>query len=212
MFLRSEEEDGGISSSSGHHGEGSLSFHHLAPPLTLPNLESASTCSIASKSEPSPSPKASQSLHKRKGWPSSIDLDALQEHHRETLIMAIPRDPVTGEVLSCGSIPHALGSCRPCVFARNDGKQCLFGPSCLYCHFEHESKKRMRKNKKQRAEARAASALKNEIEMLVGDAPSPRPSEGVETADPESIYRDLMNSVMLVCARNFGIRLTSESS
>ncbi|KAF4701044.1 hypothetical protein FOZ62_029868 [Perkinsus olseni] len=193
------------------------SIYHLNP-LALLKSDSNSTCSNAVHPEPLPSPKAAHSLHKRKGWPSHLDLQGLSEHHRNTLLMSIPHDPETDEVLSCGSIPHSLGTCRPCVFARNLGRPCQYGHACLYCHYQHETKKRVRKTRKQRAEAKllsSAQQLSSDIETLddEDDGVSPRPSEAVvEAVNPEEIYKDLMDSVMLVCAKNLGIRRQMESS
>ncbi|KAF4662283.1 hypothetical protein FOL47_006337 [Perkinsus chesapeaki] len=179
-------------------------------PLTLLKSDSNSTCSNVLNRELSPSPKAAHSVHKKKGWPSHIDLDRLSEDHRDTLLAAIPQDPISDQLLSCGSIPHILGACRPCVFARNFDRPCQYGAACLYCHYPHEAKKRTRKTKKQRAEAKLAAAAavmakSTGDEDLFEEDASPIPSENTEQHDPENIYRELMDQVMLVCAQNFGI-------
>uniref|UniRef100_A0A0G4FHG2 C3H1-type domain-containing protein n=1 Tax=Chromera velia CCMP2878 TaxID=1169474 RepID=A0A0G4FHG2_9ALVE len=48
-------------------------------------------------------------------------------------------------------------TCRPCVFAHTRG--CRNGTRCLFCHFKHAPRKRVRVSKKKRAEARLAKQL-----------------------------------------------------
>ncbi|EER13769.1 hypothetical protein Pmar_PMAR000929, partial [Perkinsus marinus ATCC 50983] len=68
--------------------------------------------------------------------------------NRDRLLSLIPRDPQTGTVLSAGSIVHELGTCRPCVFAGNAERPCVYGMECLFCHFHHDIRKRSRLNRK----------------------------------------------------------------
>eukprot|EP00922_Rhytidocystis_sp_ex-Travisia-forbesii_P023130 GHVS01033969.1.p1 GENE.GHVS01033969.1~~GHVS01033969.1.p1 ORF type:complete len:252 (+),score=55.14 GHVS01033969.1:251-1006(+) len=51
--------------------------------------------------------------------------------------------------------------CKPCVFFRNPAKGCKNGVRCLFCHFTHPLKKRMRWSKKKRSEAKALACLQS---------------------------------------------------
>mmetsp|Transcript_101258 Transcript_101258/g.292828 ORF Transcript_101258/g.292828 Transcript_101258/m.292828 type:complete len:243 (-) Transcript_101258:61-789(-) len=44
---------------------------------------------------------------------------------------------------SLGSLKHALGTCRPCAFARSS-QGCKSGTACLFCHFPMEHQQQMR--------------------------------------------------------------------
>lgn len=65
----------------------------------------------------------------------------------------IPRDE-WGAYTSVGSVGHAQGTCKPCVFAHHAEKSCANGVSCRFCHFEHAPKRRMRLRKQRRPELR----------------------------------------------------------
>jgi len=75
----------------------------------------------------------------------------LEEEGIEALLLRVPRDE-NGELTSVGAILHDEGSCRPCVFAHNERKACENSTRCLFCHFEHAPKRRLRFGKKKRME------------------------------------------------------------
>jgi len=56
---------------------------------------------------------------------------------------AIPHD-AQGRPTSIGSLGHAQGLCKPCVFAHHASKSCLNGIACSFCHFEHAPKQKRR--------------------------------------------------------------------
>jgi hypothetical protein len=56
---------------------------------------------------------------------------------------SVPRD-AHGMPTSIGSIGHAQGMCKPCVFAHHASKVCLNGVACPFCHFEHAPKQKRR--------------------------------------------------------------------
>jgi len=41
--------------------------------------------------------------------------------------------------MSIGSVLHAQGTCRPCIFVRKE-TACLSGVQCRFCHFPHHDK------------------------------------------------------------------------
>jgi len=53
----------------------------------------------------------------------------------------VPRD-MYGCLTSIGSIGHAQGLCKPCVFAHHASKVCMNGFACDFCHFDHAPKRR----------------------------------------------------------------------
>lgn len=55
----------------------------------------------------------------------------------------VPRDE-HGALTSIGSIGHAEGACKPCLFAHHPSKVCVNGAACKFCHFEHPPKRRLR--------------------------------------------------------------------
>jgi hypothetical protein len=98
------------------------------------------SCDDSGGEEAEPRPQAVEDLTLREDWPE--------------ISAKIPRD-ADGALTSIGSVGHAAGECRPCVFANSGkGKVCENGVSCLFCHFWHEPKKRTRISKKRRQEKR----------------------------------------------------------
>eukprot|EP00448_Togula_jolla_P002328 CAMPEP_0170600218 /NCGR_PEP_ID=MMETSP0224-20130122/17219_1 /TAXON_ID=285029 /ORGANISM="Togula jolla, Strain CCCM 725" /LENGTH=253 /DNA_ID=CAMNT_0010924933 /DNA_START=20 /DNA_END=781 /DNA_ORIENTATION=- len=55
----------------------------------------------------------------------------------------VPRDD-RGLPTSLGSLGHAQGVCKPCLFAHHPTKACSNGLACPFCHFLHPPKRRMR--------------------------------------------------------------------
>jgi len=83
---------------------------------------------------------------------SENSIEALLEREGlDALKKRVPHDE-HGNLSSVGSIPHATGACRPCVFANSERKACQNGLECLFCHLPHTPKKRMRFCKKKRME------------------------------------------------------------
>lgn len=124
--------------------------------------------------------------NKRSTGPTHINMSELTVENRDRLLSLIPRDPQTGTVLSAGSIVHELGTCRPCVFAGNAERPCVYGMECLFCHFHHDIRKRSRLNRKQREEARKMRETQNSIGFSLGS-----PLLG-DDASAEEIYTSLV--------------------
>jgi len=74
-----------------------------------------------------------------------------EEELSEEILSQIPTDAY-GRKLSAGSMRHATGECKPCVFYNNEKKgDCQNGVRCLFCHFDHpKRKKQPRPSKRQR--------------------------------------------------------------
>lgn len=85
-------------------------------------------------------------------YTSSIEA-LLEKESLEDLMQRIPRSS-DGTLMTIGSIPHEDGACKPCVFAHSDRKICQNGVQCLFCHFPHAPKRRLRFCKKKRLEIR----------------------------------------------------------
>ena len=60
----------------------------------------------------------------------------------------VPRDPVSSELTSLGSVLHLVGDCKRCVYV--DNSTCRKGEMCLFCHFRHEGPVANGPSKKQR--------------------------------------------------------------
>lgn len=65
-----------------------------------------------------------------------------------------------GDITSLGSILHAEGACKPCVFLKKD--RCHKKDLCLYCHFEHDVKQPNGGSKHARIRKRRARHLSSE--------------------------------------------------
>lgn len=61
----------------------------------------------------------------------------------EELLRRVPLD-AQGLPTSVGSLEHADGTCKPCLFAHHASKACANGLSCPFCHFEHPPKRRVK--------------------------------------------------------------------
>lgn len=86
--------------------------------------------------------------------PSTSSIEALLEREgMEALTQRVPRSS-DGTLMTIGSIPHDDGACKPCVFAHSDRKICQNGVECMFCHFPHPPKRRLRFCKKKRLEIR----------------------------------------------------------
>eukprot|EP00746_Dinoflagellata_sp_MGD_P164821 gnl/MRDRNA2_/MRDRNA2_93708_c0_seq1.p1 gnl/MRDRNA2_/MRDRNA2_93708_c0~~gnl/MRDRNA2_/MRDRNA2_93708_c0_seq1.p1 ORF type:complete len:235 (+),score=56.50 gnl/MRDRNA2_/MRDRNA2_93708_c0_seq1:79-783(+) len=85
----------------------------------------------------------------------------LEREGMEALKKQVPMD-VHGNPCSVGSIPHAAGACKPCVFANSERKVCQNGLECLFCHLPHAPKKRMRFCKKKRLEIKRTGSGGND--------------------------------------------------
>ena len=55
-----------------------------------------------------------------------------------------------GILTSVGSIAHADGNCKPCVFTFNAQRPCTKGAHCQFCHLAHPPKRRFRLCKQKR--------------------------------------------------------------
>lgn len=82
----------------------------------------------------------------------------------------IPYDE-EGNVTSLGSILHAEGSCKPCVFWKKD--RCRKKDLCLFCHFEHEIPKPAcsRKSKSKRMRCARRSYEQEQSEAAIAPPP-----------------------------------------
>jgi len=84
------------------------------------------------------------------GEPDRMDA-LIKSEGMESLIKRVPRDE-SGNATSVGSILHEEGTCKPCVFAHSERKECQNGVQCVFCHFAHPPKRRLRFCKKRRME------------------------------------------------------------
>lgn len=64
---------------------------------------------------------------------SGVDADLARV---SSVLQAVPLDD-SGRITSIGSVVHAQGICRPCVYARS-ARGCKFGIACEFCHFVSE--------------------------------------------------------------------------
>lgn len=80
----------------------------------------------------------------------------------EALLERVPARE-DGSLTSVGSIVHEDGTCKPCVFAHSERKKCQNGIRCVFCHFAHPPKRRMRFCKKKRLELRRIADQKEEL-------------------------------------------------
>eukprot|EP00930_Biecheleria_cincta_P025796 TRINITY_DN18306_c0_g1_i1.p1 TRINITY_DN18306_c0_g1~~TRINITY_DN18306_c0_g1_i1.p1 ORF type:complete len:228 (+),score=25.80 TRINITY_DN18306_c0_g1_i1:23-706(+) len=87
-------------------------------------------------------------------------------------LSSIPVDE-DGQLTSVGSQLHYEGDCRPCAFLRNSRRPCTNGIACMYCHFDHGVRRRVKLGRKRRLDLRikAQSALED---ARGGLAPPPR--------------------------------------
>lgn len=69
----------------------------------------------------------------------------------------VPRDPVSSELTSLGSVLHLVGDCKRCVYV--DNSTCRKGEMCLFCHFRHEGPVANGPSKKQRLRLRAKKGI-----------------------------------------------------
>lgn len=60
----------------------------------------------------------------------------------------VPRHPISGEVMSIGSIQHApeRAACRPCEWMQR-GRSCKYGWRCPFCHYVDEHTKYHRRRR-----------------------------------------------------------------
>lgn len=57
-----------------------------------------------------------------------------------------PETPDVGSLPSKGSAGHAAGTCKRCCFFPRG--RCMSGQDCMFCHFDHEKRKRKSKSKR----------------------------------------------------------------
>ena len=69
----------------------------------------------------------------------------------------VPRDPVSSELTSLGSVLHLVGDCKRCVYV--DNSTCRKGEMCLFCHFRHEGPVANGPSKKKRLRLRAKKGI-----------------------------------------------------
>lgn len=91
----------------------------------------------------------------------------------EALIGRLPRDE-EGRPTSVGSVGHVVGTCRPCAFLTSEQRPCQNGVRCLFCHFPHAPKRRVRLCRRKRLEMGAAVAAAVAAAGGGGIAPPPR--------------------------------------
>ena len=96
-----------------------------------------------------------------------LDLHWLETFDTSTLETLVPRDPYTGRPLTIGSIDHAEGKCRPCIFFLK--AKCFKGLRCTFCHFNHTS---MRKS---------VETVPSQIDLQSMLFPPPKDSSGASS-------------------------------
>lgn len=91
-----------------------------------------------------------------------------EETEADIDLSQVPLD-ADGRLTSIGSICHAEGGCRPCIFANSEkGKVCANGVACAFCHFSHTPRKRpTRLSGKRRMKQRKKEAELNEAQLEI---------------------------------------------
>mmetsp|Transcript_22405 Transcript_22405/g.76773 ORF Transcript_22405/g.76773 Transcript_22405/m.76773 type:complete len:261 (-) Transcript_22405:146-928(-) len=107
-----------------------------APPGLLRDASSSSTTAPSSseyirKGAPGTEQQLSSDSYPGTSLESSMDN-----------MVCIPLDE-NGELTSVGSMKHAEGKCKPCLYNYN-GTPCAAGVSCRFCHFPHKTLGRVR--------------------------------------------------------------------
>lgn len=120
---------------------------------TASSHESGDTAKVAQSL--TGSAEHSNSEQQDDGSDEAVDgIDALiKSEGLESLLQRVPQDE-SGNATSIGSILHEQGTCKPCVFAHSERKECQNGVQCVFCHFSHPPKRRLRFCKKRRMEMR----------------------------------------------------------
>lgn len=96
-----------------------------------------------------------------------------EEEPLESVLARVPLDEA-GRPTSLGSELHAVNECRPCAFLGSDQRPCQNGVRCMFCHFPHAAKRRIRLCRRKRLEMRAAVAALVAGAGTEGIAPAPR--------------------------------------
>jgi len=96
-----------------------------------------------------------------------------EEEPLESVLARVPLDEA-GRPTSLGSELHAVSECRPCAFLGSDQRPCQNGVRCMFCHFPHPAKRRIRLCRRKRLEMRAAVAALVAGAGSEGIAPAPR--------------------------------------
>ncbi|CAE7445809.1 CCB1, partial [Symbiodinium necroappetens] len=87
------------------------------------------------------------------------DAEILPEPPRELSDEALRLVPLDedGRMTSIGSTLHAEGECRPCAFLSSIRRPCRNGAACLFCHFSHEARYKLRLGRRKRKEMRTGA-------------------------------------------------------
>ncbi|CAE7359763.1 CCB1 [Symbiodinium sp. CCMP2456] len=104
------------------------------------------------------------------------DAEKMPEPPRELSDEALRLVPLDedGKMTSIGSTLHAEGECRPCAFLSSIRRPCRNGAACLFCHFSHEARYKLRLGRRKRKEMRTGATAALEAAGAGGIAPAPR--------------------------------------
>eukprot|EP00439_Symbiodinium_sp_Y106_P051999 s4263_g6.t4 len=107
---------------------------------------------------------------------AASDAEIMPEPPRELSDEALRLVPLDedGKLTSIGSTLHAEGECRPCAFLSSIRRPCRNGAACLFCHFSHEARYKLRLGRRKRKEMRTGANAALEAAGAEGIAPAPR--------------------------------------
>jgi len=120
---------------------------------SVPFEAHGSSFSSATSSQEMATRSLSQQVAAGDTWATDMPVKALVDGgvpNNESLVDWAPLDH-RGIPTSIGSIAHAQGVCKPCLFAYHAAKVCKNGIACPFCHFEHAPKRRTKAYRKRRA-------------------------------------------------------------
>ncbi|CAE6954114.1 unnamed protein product [Symbiodinium sp. CCMP2592] len=100
-----------------------------------------------------------QSNDNREVLTAASDAEIMPEPPRELSDEALRLVPLDedGKLTSIGSTLHAEGECRPCAFLSSIRRPCRNGAACLFCHFSHEARYKLRLGRRKRKEMRTGA-------------------------------------------------------
>eukprot|EP00913_Durusdinium_trenchii_P010827 g10156.t1 len=85
----------------------------------------------------------------------------------------VPLDEA-GELTSIGSILHGSGECRPCAFLGSERRPCTKGVACVFCHFPHDARRKVRLGRRKRREMRISARAAVRAAGAEGISAAPR--------------------------------------
>ncbi|CAK9021952.1 unnamed protein product [Durusdinium trenchii] len=120
---------------------------------------------FSSASEPG-SVTGSESVMESVAEEEPIELEAEE-------LAQVPLDEA-GELTSIGSILHGSGECRPCAFLGSERRPCTEGVACVFCHFPHDARRKVRLGRRKRREMRISARAAVRAAGAEGISAAPR--------------------------------------